>query len=135
MAGAGAEKKLADLGLTVELGSQISSASPFTLWLFGKKVHSHHKMDGFYCLLGVAIVGLAVTLGLAVKPAATLPNTPTAARQTQIFDDDAAKAVCEAHVQDLFARAGGVPGSVVIDPSTGRQAVLVAGRWRLVPKC
>lgn len=134
-AGAEAEKKLTNLGLTVDLGSQISNASPFTLPLFKTKVHSRHKMDGFYLLLVLAIAGLALTLALAVKPAQTVQNVPSTIGQAQMLDDAAAKAVCEAQAQDLLGRSAGVPGSMAVDPGTGRQAVLIAGRWRLVPKC
>lgn len=134
-AGEKAEEKLTSLGLAVNLGSQISKASPFTLPVFKKKVHSRHKMDGFYGLLALAIGALSFTLAFAVKPAHPVPNSANAIRQAQALDDDAAKAICEAHVKELLADSAGMPGSMVLDSRTGRQAVLVAGRWRLVPRC
>lgn len=67
-AGIEAEAQLRDLGLKVDLGGQISKASPFTIPLLNWKVHSRHKMDGFYGLLALAIIGLGASLGVAVHP-------------------------------------------------------------------
>ncbi len=134
-AGAKAEEALANLGAIVHLGSEISKASPFTLPLFKMKVHSRHKMDGFYGILALAIAVLAMTIACAVNPAPTQTILATAVRQAEVLDDDAARAVCESYVSKLLAGAASTPGSLVLDSKTGRQAVLVAGRWRLVPKC
>ena len=134
-AGAEAEKKLADLGLTIDLGSQISRASPFTV--FKRKVHSHHKMDWFYGLLVLAIVGVGLALALAVRPFPTVASAPTHVGQTpaQGLEDATAEAICEAYVKDLLEHSASLPGSIATDPGTGRQAVLISGRWRLVPRC
>ncbi|WP_129778920.1 hypothetical protein [Peristeroidobacter soli] len=132
-AGTQAEKKLTELGLAVDLGTQISLASPFTV--FKKSVHSHHKMDGFYILLLLSIASLGLTLALAVRPSTVIAGTPSHVTQAQGLDEAAADAVCKAYVQDLLNHSAGVPGSTATDPGTGRQAVLVSGRWRLVPRC
>lgn len=65
-AGIEAESSLRDLGLKVDLGGQISKSSPFTIPLVKWKVHSRHKMDGFYGLLALAILALGISLGVAV---------------------------------------------------------------------
>lgn len=134
-AGAEAEKELTDLGLRVDLGTQISRASPFTM--FKRKVHSHHKMDWFYGLLVLAIVGVGLALTLAVRPFPTIASAQTHAGQTPVqgLDDATAEAICEAYVKDLLDHSAGVPGSMATEPATGRQAVLISGRWRLVPRC
>ena len=140
-AGIDAESVLTNLGINVKLGTHIKDASPFTLWIFGKKVHSRHKMDGFYGLLALAIIILAVTLACANKPPKTVPETAKSeffsdlVAQSQEIDDKAARAICEAHLKELLGMTGITPGSLVIDSKTGTQAVLVSGRWRLVPKC
>lgn len=65
-AGAEVEGRLRDMGLKVDLGGQISRASPFNfLWIKGLRTHSKHKMDGFYLLIGISIVGLAIALAKA----------------------------------------------------------------------
>ena len=137
-AGTDAEAKLTSLGLTVDLGSRISKASPFVLPLIRREVHSRHKMDGFYGLLGLAIFALTATLAFGIRPASVAIGSSTLSgmgSQAQILDDNTAKAVCEAYVRELFALTASVPGSVATDPDTGRRAVLVAGRWRIVPHC
>ncbi|MDH5858647.1 hypothetical protein [Lampropedia aestuarii] len=140
-AGIAAENKLIELGINVGLGSQISIASPFKLWIFGNNVHSRHKMDGFYGLLAIAIIALAVTLACAIKPPKAIHEVTGNDRfsnvvaQSQGIDDKAAKAICEAHLKELLGMVDAAPGSLVIDSKTGTQAVLVSGRWRLVPKC
>lgn len=60
------EGRLRDMGLTVELGTKISEASPFKL--FGKKVRSKHKMDGFYGLTALGILLLSLVLAFGVEP-------------------------------------------------------------------
>lgn len=141
-AGIDAEGELKKLSINVQLGTHIKDASPFKLWIFGKKVHSRHKMDGFYGLLAVAIILLAVTLAFAIKPPKTIPEgagnesfSDGMIAQLQEIDDKAAKAICEAHLKELFGIAGITPSFLVVDPKTGTQAILVSGRWRLVPKC
>ncbi len=135
VAGTEAEARLNELGLKVDLGLQISAASPFTLPLIKTKVHSRHKMDGFYGLLALAIVVLAITLAYGVRSGQSSNVSPDAVLQAQALDDVAAKAICEAHAQALLADSARKPGSLISDPVSGRQVVLVGGRWRLVPKC
>lgn len=60
------EAQLRDMGLTIELGTKISEASPLTL--LGKKVRSKHKMDGFYGLIAAGIFILSLVLAFGVKP-------------------------------------------------------------------
>jgi len=70
------EARLRDMGLTIELGTKISEASPFTL--FGRKVRSKHKMDGFYGLTAFGIIILSLILAFGVEPGtrdAKLANT------------------------------------------------------------
>jgi len=140
-AGIDAESELTNLGIKVGLGASISNASPFNLWIFGNKVHSRHKMDGFYGLLALAIIVLAVTLACAIKPLKTTIegvenyNTSDFVAQSQEIDDKAARAVCETHLKELLTMAESNPGSLIIDSKTGTKVVLVSGRWRLVPKC
>jgi len=141
-AGIDAEGELTKLGINVGLGTHIKNASPFKLWIFGNEVHSRHKMDSFYGLLAIAIIILAVTLACAIKPPKTILEgagnesfSGGVVAQSQEIDDKAAKAICEAHLKELLGMAGITPGSLVVDSKTGTQAVLVSGRWRLVPKC
>lgn len=52
------------MGLKVDLGGQISRTSPFSLfWRF--PVHSKHKMDGFYFLIALALIGISIALAKA----------------------------------------------------------------------
>ena len=140
-AGIDAESELTKLGINVGLGSHIKDASPFKLWIFGNKVHSRHKMDGFYGLLAIAIIVLSVTLACAIKPQKIIPeNTGNESfsgilAQSQEIDDKTAKKICEAHLKELLEMTEITPGSFVVDSKTGTQAVLISGRWRLVPKC
>lgn len=60
------EGRLRDMGITVDLGPTISKASPFHI--FGRKVRSKHKMDGFYGILIIAVLALSVVLAFGVKP-------------------------------------------------------------------
>lgn len=141
LAGISAENELKNHGVVVDLGSKISQSSPFVLPIFKTKVHSRHKMDGFYGLLGVAIIILTVTLAIGIKPAAILPPQPAASLATVsknnglTAEDDAAVAVCKSYVENLLAQASGVPGSLVSDPRNSNQAVKIAGQWRVVPRC
>ena len=84
-AGAEAEEKLREIGLSVDLGGQISRSSPFNLF-WCVPIHSKHKMDGFYLLIALAIVGLTVVLAeaepLPPQPAA-LQRTPPAKGNSQ----------------------------------------------------
>jgi hypothetical protein len=89
-AGIAAEQKLISLGVEVNLGSKISEASPFKLFGFGTKVHSRHKMDGFYGLLAVAIIALAWTLaheGKPVKTSASVASSALASPAPPILTD------------------------------------------------
>lgn len=86
-AGISAEANLIALGVEVELGSQISKASPFKLLGIGPKVHSRHKMDGFYGLLAAAIIALAITLSHQGKAAerSALKTDATSTRAVEIM--------------------------------------------------
>ncbi len=141
-AGIDAEGELTNLGINVKLGTHIKNASLFKLWMSSKKVHSRHKMDIFYGLLVIAIIVLTVTLACAINPPKTIPEgagnesiSGGVIAQSQEIDDKVAKAICEAHLKELLGVVGITPGSLVVDPKTGTQAVLVSGRWRLMPKC
>lgn len=73
------EGRLRDMGITVDLGPTISKASPFRI--FGHKIRSKHKMDGFYGILIIAVFALSVVLAFGVRPALnqrTLVVQPTA---------------------------------------------------------
>jgi hypothetical protein len=135
-AGIEAEQTLKQLNVTVGLGSQISAASPFILWLFGIKVHSRHKMDGFYGIIALAIITLTVTLALAIRPTLVSPG-PVSANNAihQALDDSTARAICDAYSKNLLSQSVGVPGAIAIDPQSGAQAVFISGQWKLVPKC
>jgi hypothetical protein len=77
-AGIEAEGALKDLGYKVGLGSKISERSPFTLWVFGKKIHSRSKMDMFYLMLFAALVIVALSLNHGIQPQPTTSTAPTA---------------------------------------------------------
>lgn len=62
------EARLREMGLTIELGTKISEASPFSIC--GMKVRSKHKMDGFYGLIALGILVLSVVLAFGIEPAA-----------------------------------------------------------------
>lgn len=55
----------------VHLGKEISKASPFVLCK--KRIHSRHKIDGFYSIIAVGILILALVLGFGIRPAVTAP--------------------------------------------------------------
>lgn len=61
------EGRLRDMGIIVDLGPTISRASPFHI--FGRKIRSKHKMDGFYGILIIAVFALSGVLAFGVKPA------------------------------------------------------------------
>lgn len=134
-AGISAESELNTLGIVVGLGAKISQTSPFVLPFFKLKVHSRHKMDGFYGLLGIAIFSLTVTLALGVKPASNTSAHTPASLNIVAQDSEAGIAVCKSYVQSMFTQVAGIPGSIAIDPQTSNQAVKVAGRWQVVPRC
>jgi hypothetical protein len=134
-AGISAESELNALGVVVGLGAKISQTSPFMLPFFKLKVHSRHKMDGFYGLLGIAIFILTVTLALGVKPASNASTYTPASLNIVAQDSEAGIAVCKSYVQGMLTQVAGIPGSIAIDPQTSNQAVKVAGRWQIVPRC
>ena len=81
-AGIEAETALKEMGYKVDLGSQISAKSPFTLWVLGTQIHSKTKMDIFYCMLVVALlfVGGCLAFGIRPQPALDSPvSTPATA--------------------------------------------------------
>lgn len=65
------ETRLRELGLTVDLGAEISRASPFEVR--GRKVRSKHKMDWFYGIIAAGIILLSAILAFGVK-ASPLPD-------------------------------------------------------------
>jgi len=67
-AGIAAETALKAYGYKVDLGTEISNASPFVIWPTGWRIRSKTKMDLFYGILLVALVSVAVFLGSAVHP-------------------------------------------------------------------
>lgn len=67
-AGIEAEAALNGLGYKVNLGTEISTASPFKLWPTSWHVHSKTKMDMFYGLLLVALLIVAASLGFGPRP-------------------------------------------------------------------
>lgn len=134
-AGISAESELNTLGVVVGLGAKISQTSPFILPFFKLKVHSRHKMDGFYGLLGVAIFILTVTLALGVKPGNNTQVFNPASLNVVAQDSEAGFAVCKSYVQSMLTQVAGIPGSVAIDPQTSNQAVKIAGRWQILPRC
>jgi hypothetical protein len=67
-AGIEAEAALNGLGYQVNLGTEISKASPFTIWPTTLRVHSKTKMDMFYGILLVALLIVAACLGIGVRP-------------------------------------------------------------------
>jgi hypothetical protein len=82
-AGAEAEGRLREIGLKVDLGGQISRSSPFNLfWRF--PVHSKHKMDGFYFLIALALIGISIALAKAepLRPSAEAPQIATASNNS-----------------------------------------------------
>ena len=89
-AGIEAEAALKDLGYKVDLGSQISAKSPFSLWPSRTKIHSKTKMDIFYCMLAVALLLVAGFLAFGIRPqsvpisAARAPLVGTASNASNI---------------------------------------------------
>lgn len=78
-AGISAEKALADMGYSVDLGSKIKEHSPFRLW-FTKKtmVHSKTKMDLFYAILAGSLLIVAGFLGFGIRPQPVLVESAAA---------------------------------------------------------
>lgn len=74
------EARLREMGLTIELGTKISETSPFKL--FGRKVRSKHKMDGFYGILGFALLLLSLILGFGVQPISPSSTTAESVEQS-----------------------------------------------------
>jgi len=58
------EERLREMGLVIELGTKISAASSFSI--FGKRVRSKHKMDGFYGLVALGILILSAVLSFSI---------------------------------------------------------------------
>ncbi len=78
-AGIEAETALKAFGYTVNLGSQISAKSPFSLWVFGRAIHSKTKMDIFYLMLVVTllVVGGGLAFGVRPPPMQVRPSVAT----------------------------------------------------------
>lgn len=79
-AGIAAEAELQAQGYNVALGTKISEASPIINRFYGTKIdskdfflfakrrmHSRHKMDVFYGILFVALIGIAIVLGIGLQ--------------------------------------------------------------------
>lgn len=82
-AGVDAENALKTLGYKVDLGSQISRASPFILWPTNQSVRSKTKMDIFYGMLLFALLLVSLFLGFGARPQPTsTPNPYTSASQS-----------------------------------------------------
>jgi len=82
-AGVDAENALKTLGYKVDLGSQISTASPFVLWPTKWSVHSKTKMDIFYGMLLFALLLVSLFLGFSARPHPTsAPNPNTSSSQS-----------------------------------------------------
>lgn len=137
-AGISAEGELNQSNISVKLGTCVSARSPFVIPFINLKVHSRHKMDGFYGLLFIAIIALALTLGIGIRPSPVQAGySPSNPSHLLLPKEDIleARKICENYTQHILSKTAGVPGSVVIDPYTGRQAVLVAGHWSILPRC
>jgi hypothetical protein len=137
-AGISAEGELNKSNIPVSLGTCVSLSSPFVIPLLKWKVHSRHKMDSFYGLLCLAIIALTFTLGIGIRPSTAQSNYLTSKPSLVPLlneDDIQARKICENYAQHLLSKAMGVPGAVATDPYTGRQAVLVAGHWSVLPRC
>lgn len=63
------EKALQDAGLTVDLGTKISEASPIKF--LGWKMRSKHKMDAFYLIIAIGIFSLTLVLAVGVEPSSS----------------------------------------------------------------
>lgn len=133
-AGIAAEGELVKLGLTVDLGTQISRASPLTLPFVGTKVHSRHKMDGFYYLLGLAVMAVTITLAIGVKPV----EEPSKHTNQEVSDSEIAAAqnsACRAALANVYSSAKAIPDHTATNPETGQQAVLIGNKWVILPTC
>lgn len=60
------ETILNEAGIKIPLGAEISKASPVKV--MGFTLHSRHKMDLFYGIIGVAIILLSMALAFGTKP-------------------------------------------------------------------
>lgn len=80
------ELRLREMGLTVSLGTEISKASP--LQIFGRAVHSRHRMDGFYGIIVLGIFLLSLVLGFGVRPVVVPPAPSTAALHPPRYASD-----------------------------------------------
>lgn len=78
-AGIKAEEALRGLGYEVHLGSQISEKSPFTVWRTSYRVHSRSKMDFFYLLLILTLLGLGTGLAFGIHPRSLQTVQPSVA--------------------------------------------------------
>ncbi|NVL22269.1 hypothetical protein [Pseudomonas syringae] len=137
-AGISAEDELNKSSILVSLGTCVSTRSPFVIPFLKWKVHSRHKMDGFYGLLCLAIIVLTLTLAIGIRPSTAQSEYVSSNTSHLLYlkdDNLEARKICENHAQYMLSKTMGVPGSVVTDPYTGRQAVLVAGHWSILPRC
>lgn len=67
-AGIEAEEALKALGYKVDLGSQIKAKSPFTLCFTRWSIHSKAKMDIFYVILVLTLLGVGFSLAFGIHP-------------------------------------------------------------------
>lgn len=87
-AGAAVETELMALGYAVELGANISKASPIENHLYGKRLagslgwfprrmmHSRHKMDVFYGMLFVSLIIIGLSIAFGVGPQSSTSPSP-----------------------------------------------------------
>jgi len=66
-AGVEAETELKSLGYKVDLGTKISQASPIKIPFFGWNMRSKNKMDLFYGILIVSLLGISAVLGFGLN--------------------------------------------------------------------
>ncbi|MDB5584495.1 MAG: hypothetical protein JWR80_9671 [Bradyrhizobium sp.] len=149
-AGIDAESALKALGFQVDLGTQVSIASPFKLWVLGWQIHSKRKMDLFYGTLTVTLLIVAAFLGYGVNSQAsdTLPGGAAAGGGRKTVErqespevmakrapNKAARDECEAILASIYGRAKRISGATASDSTTGQNAILVKGQWVVMPRC
>jgi hypothetical protein len=90
---------------------------------------------GLSAFAAAALLGGAAFLSLIRSnsvPQASKDNTEASAQRATAA---AAKAECYAHVAELYGRVKPGVGQTATNLRTGQHALLVAGRWEIVPTC
>lgn len=93
----------------------------------------------------VWIAGLSGFAAATLLGGAALMSVVSAST-TQMADDQVAgaelraiaaakKAECSARAAELYSRAIAKPGPTATNPKTGQRALVIAGRWQIVPTC